>query len=51
MGYRNWPVETNSNESTLDVHVRFDDINFPHHDDRNDADETIVGNNNDARNI
>lgn len=51
MGYRNWTIETNSNEFTVDVHVRLNDINFPHYDDCNDVDETIIGHNDDTRNI
>lgn len=51
MGYCNRAIETNSNEFTVDVHVRLNDINLPHYDDCNDVNETIVGNNNNTRNI
>lgn len=49
MGRRYRPIKTNSNEFAVDVHVRIDDIHFPHYDDRNDVDETAVGHNNHAR--
>lgn len=51
MGCGHRPIETNSNELTADVYVRFDDIHFPNYDDWHDVNETIVGHHHDSRYI
>lgn len=51
MGHCDRSIETNSNEFTANVHVRFNDINFSNHDDWHDVDEATISNNNNTRNI